>query len=834
MRNRFNLPIDDVLPGLRKALAVGSRAVLAAPPGSGKTTCLPLALLEEPWLQGRRIIMLEPRRLAARAACRRMSAMLGQESGGTVGYRIRRETQAGPSTRIEVVTEGILTRMLQSDPALDGVGLVIFDEFHERSLNADLGLALCLDAQQALRADMRVLIMSATMDSDAVALLLGGAPVLAGRGKLFDVTTHYRTRAPELNIEAEVAATIMQALGRGGGSLLAFLPGEAEIRRTAGLLAQRSLPPDVAVLPLYGNLPRQDQDRAIAPASQGSRKVVLATSIAETSLTIDGISIVVDSGLARLPRFDARSAMTRLVTVPVSRASADQRRGRAGRTGPGVCYRLWTEPQHGQLQDFTPPEIRSADLASFALELALWGETDATRLAWLDPPPVGALAQARTLLQELDALDSQCRITAHGRSLAALPLHPRLGHMLVQGAQMGLGRQACLLAALLSERDILRFDPDVKDADLRLRLEALIDDTAPARDCSLDRQLARQIRDQAADLQRLLQISDGRISLEATGSLLAHAYPDRIGRRRGPDGGYLLAGGRGAQFDRYEPLSSQEFLVAAHLGGGQRSARIFLAAAYSRAELEEQFPGHILQEDCIVWDHATLSVQACSRIRFGSLVLDERPLRSHDPGKTARALLEGIAGEGLHLLPWNRELRSWQDRVMFLRRALREEEWPDVGDAALAASMERWLLPFVQGMSRAEHLQRLHLKEALYGLLPWQARKRLDELAPTHLEVPSGSHVALDYSGPEPVLAVRLQELFGLKDTPRIAGGRVPVLVHLLSPAMRPMQVTRDLANFWSVTYFEVRRELMPRYPKHYWPDDPLAAQPTRRAKPRR
>jgi ATP-dependent helicase HrpB len=834
MLNRFNLPIDEVLPGLRKAFARGTRAVLSAPPGSGKTTCVPLALLEEPWLKGGRIIMLEPRRLAARAACRRMSAMLGQDVGGTIGYRIRRETQVGPATRIEVVTEGILTRMLQSDPGLEGVGLVIFDEFHERSLNADLGLALCLDAQQAVRDDLHVLIMSATMDCEAVSRLLGGAPVLSGQGRLFDVATRYRGSALRLNIEAEAAATIARALGGDRGSLLAFLPGEAEIRRTAELLAKLPLPPDVAVLPLYGNLPRQDQDRAIAPATQGSRKVVLATSIAETSLTIDGVNIVVDSGLMRLPRFDARSAMTRLVTVPVTRASADQRRGRAGRTGPGVCYRLWTESQHGQLQEYTPPEIRSADLAPLALELALWGETDATRLLWLDPPPAGALAQAHSLLQELDALDGEYRITEHGRRIAALPVHPRLGHMLVHGAQMGLGRQACLLAALLSERDILRFAPGMKDADLRLRLEVLLDASAPVAGYRVERQLARQIREQAADLQHLLQIPAGHISLEATGSLLSHAYPDRIAMRRGPDAGYLLAGGRGAQFDRYEPLSAQEFLVAAHLGGGQRSARIFLAAAYSRAELEKQFAEHIKQEESIGWDHATRAVLACSRMRFGSLVLDERPLRKPDTDKIARALFAGIASEGLHLLPWNRELRAWQERVLFLRRVLPEQEWPDVSDTALAADMVVWLLPFVQGMSRAEHLQRLHLKEALYGLLPWRSRQRLDELAPTHLAVPSGSRIALDYSGQEPVLAVRLQELFGLKETPRIAAGRAAVMLHLLSPALRPVQVTRDLANFWAVTYFEVRRELLPRYPKHYWPEDPLAAQPTSRTKPRR
>ena len=833
MRDQFNLPIDDILPGLRRELAAGSRAVLQAPPGSGKTTCVPLALLGEPWLGGRRIIMLEPRRLAARAACRRMAAMLGQDIGHTVGYRIRRETRVGPATRIEVVTEGILTRMLQSDPALESAGLVIFDEFHERSLNADLGLALCLDAQQALREDLRILIMSATMDCAAVSGVLGKAPILSGEGKQFTVTTQYQESASRLPIEKQTAACVAQALGKHSGSMLVFLPGEGEIRRTAALLAGLKLPPDTAVLPLYGNLPRNDQEQAIAPAPGGSRKVVLATSIAETSLTIEGVHIVIDSGLMRLPRFDARSAMTRLVTVPVSRASADQRRGRAGRTGPGICCRLWTESQQAQLQEFTPPEIRSADLAGLALELAAWGETDAGRLSFLDPPPAGALAQARGLLRELDGLDEEFRITDHGRLMAALPLHPRLAHMLLLGSEMGLGWQACLLAALLSERDILRFDKGMQDADLRLRLEAVLEDSFPPAGSALDRQLVRQVREAAADLQALLKPAASYMQPAATGSLLALAYPDRIALRRGPEGGYLLSSGRGAHFEGPEPLSAQEFLVAAHVDGGQRSARIYLAAAYSRFELEAQFTAHIRKEEHIGWDHAGQAVIARLRTKFGSLVFEDRPLHTPDQQKVACALLKGIAAEGLQILCWNREIRQWQQRVGYLRKVMPEQNLPEVSDAALTADMS-WLAGFVQGMTRAEHLQRLNLKSALEQLLPWQARRQLEDCAPTHLTVPSGSRIPLDYSGDEPVLAVRLQELFGLKETPRIAAGRVPVVLHLLSPAMRPMQVTCDLASFWAATYFEVRRELQARYPKHHWPDDPLSAQPTSRAKRRK
>lgn len=835
MLDKFGLPIDDVLSDLRQGLLNSSRAVLEAPPGSGKTTCVPLALLAEPWLAGRRIIMLEPRRLAARAASRRMAAMMGEDVGETVGYRIRMETRVGPHTRIEVVTEGILTRMLQSDQSMDGTGLVIFDEFHERSLNADLGLALCLDVQQTIRNDLRVLIMSATMDTGAVSRLLGNAPVITGRGKTYEVETRWLNSPARTPIEAETAGIVLKALAAEKGSVLVFLPGEGEIRRTLGLLEERNLPSDVEVMPLFGNLPRAAQDRAIASPDPGRRKVVLATSIAETSITIEGVKVVVDSGLMRVPRFDVRSAMTRLETAPVTKASADQRRGRAGRTGPGVCYRLWSQQEHARLQEYTLPEIRSADLAPLALELALWGESDAAILSWLDPPPGGALAQARALLRELDGLDFQGRITDHGRRMAVLPLHPRLAHMIIKGAAEGLGRQACLLAALLSERDLLRFHGPEQDADLRLRLEVLLEmEKAGGSGYTCNQQLTRQIRRQAVELQRRLQVPDGRIRLDATGGLVAWAYPDRIAMRRGPEGGYLLACGRGALFDRPEPLSAQEFLAIAHVDGGQRSARIFLAAPYCRESLEDQFAGRVKQEESIAWDHDSRAVLSRMRTLFGSLRLDDRPLQRPDPDKVAQVLLEGIVQEGLALLPWTGELRTWQARVLFLRRVLPEEDWPDVSDESLLQTMPEWLLPFVRGMSRAEHLQRLNLKDTLFSILPWRRQQRLSELAPTHLPVPSGSRIALDYSGDEPLLSVRLQELFGLKETPRIAGGRVPVLLHLLSPAMRPVQVTRDLASFWSTTYFDVKKELLARYPKHHWPDDPLSAMPTRRTKGKR
>jgi ATP-dependent helicase HrpB len=841
-------PIIEVLPALRAALAQAPSAVLAAPPGAGKTTRVPLALLDEPWLAGSRIVMLEPRRLAARAAAAYMARLLGEPVGGTVGYRVRLDTRVGPRTRIEVVTEGVLTRMLQHDPSLDGVGVVIFDEFHERSSHADLGLALALQSQLVLRPDLRILVMSATLAADAVAALLGGAPVVRSEGRLFPVATHYRSARPEGHIEGAVAATVVRAVDRHAGDVLVFLPGTAEIRRTAERLAAAPLPPRTAVLPLYGDLPQDAQDRAIAPSPAGSRKIVLATSIAETSLTIEGVRVVVDSGLMRVPRFSPRTGMTRLVTVPVSRAAADQRRGRAGRLAPGVCYRLWTDAAHASLLDHRPPEILEADLAPLALELAVWGVDDPLELRWLDPPPPSSFAQARELLRELDALDDDGRITAHGRALARLALHPRLAHMLLRAAALGLGSAAADIAALLGERDFLRAPDGSADPDVRVRMPLLRGDSAVPHGHTLERGALHRARTEARHWRQRLRGVDpeaGRDTARAAahagvahdddvvGLLLAFAYPDRIGRQRGARGRFLLRTGRGAAVDAQHNLAGEEFIVAAEVGGHGRDSRIFLAAPLARATIEQHFAAQIEHVTDVAWDVATASVRAVEARKLGATVIGQRRMTDVPEERILAAVLEGIRMEGLALLDWSRDARRLRERLAFLH-ALAPGDWPDMTDEALLASLEEWLLPWLGGVRTAGGLRRIDLQEALRSRTGWERRVHIDTLAPTHVTVPSGSRIPIDYSDPHaPVLAVRLQEMFGLADTPRIAGGAVPLTLHLLSPAHRPVQVTRDLASFWQDAYFEVRKDLRGRYPKHYWPENPLEAEATRRAKPR-
>ena len=831
------LPIDDALPALRAALRAHTAGVLQAPPGAGKTTYVPLALLGEPWLSGARIVMLEPRRLAARAAARRMAQLLGEAVGETVGYRVRLDTRVGPRTRVEVVTEGVLTRLLQDDPALEGTGLVIFDEFHERSLQADLGLALALHSQQLVRPDLRLLVMSATLDGAAVARLLGDAPTVTSEGRAFPVETRWLGRRPDRKPEAAVAAAVREALARDPGDVLAFLPGGGEIRRAAALLEGGALAPGTYVAPLYGDLPQEAQDRAIAPAVPGRRKVVLATSIAETSLTIEGVRVVVDAGLARVPRFSPASGMTRLETVRVSRAGADQRRGRAGRVAPGVCYRLWEEHEHHHLLPQATPEILEADLAGLALELADAGVGDPAALRWLDPPPAAAYAQARELLTQLGALDPATgRITAHGRRMASLPLHPRLAHMLLGAVPLGLGALACDLAALVGERDLLRADGGPRDADVRLRLEALRERGAPAP--AVDRDLVRRARASAAQYRRLLRLPpDAATSpddVERCGLVLALAYPDRVAQRRpGADGRFLLRNGRGARFAEPQPLAAAPYLVAAELDGGQRESRIFLAAPLDEAELLAHAAEQVEVHDEVAWDAAAGVVRAVRQERLGAIVLREGTLHDPDADAVAVALLDGLAAAGIAALPWSERADALRARVAFLRR-LDPDAWPDLSDARLAATLDEWLAPQLRGLRRRDDVRRLDLARVLEGLLTWEQRARLDELAPTHLVVPTGSRIPVDYGDPDaPALAVRLQELFGLAETPRVGGGRVPVTLHLLSPAHRPVQVTRDLAGFWRSSYFEVRREMKGRYPKHHWPDDPLQAEPTRRAKPR-
>ncbi|MFS2011215.1 ATP-dependent helicase HrpB [Azospirillum sp. CT11-132] len=842
------LPIDPVLPALLEALDSRGTAVLQAPPGAGKTTRVPLALLEAGWLKGRKILVLEPRRLAARAAARRMASMLGEAVGETVGYRVRLDTKVGPKTRIEVVTDGLFLRQLQEDPELPAVGAVLFDEFHERGIDSDLALALVQEARGALRDDLRLVVMSATLDAAPVATLLadaeGPAPMVTSEGRAYPVETrHLDAPAQGTRIEDAVAAAVRRALREEPGNALVFLPGVGEIRRVQSLLDQSDLGPNTIIAPLYGDLSAEAQDRAISPTPPGQRKIVLATSIAETSLTIEGIRIVVDSGLMRVPRFDPRGGMTRLATVKVSQASAEQRRGRAGRLEPGVCYRLWPEATHKALAPFTTPEIADADLAPLALELAVWGVSDPASLSWLDQPPAAAMAQARELLTGLGALDKSGAITPHGRRMAGFGVHPRLAHMMLAGKAMGQGALACLVAALLGERDIVRSQPGFRDADLRLRVDLLRGEErggqGAARGLSVDRGGAQQAVKQARQWRRQLGVrDDDAMDSHAVGILVALAYPDRIGQRRpgGQPGGvaaqYRLSGGRGAYFQEAEPLSAEEWLAIADLDGAARESRIFLAAPVTLADLEESFADDIRSETIVAWDAREQMVLARRRRMLFALILKDEKLAKPPADAMTAAMIEGIRALGPACLPWTDELRKWRTRVMFLR-AREGDVWPDLSDAALMDGLEEWLAPFLDGVSRRAHLERIDLSSALRALMPWELRTRLDAEAPTHVEVPSGSRIPIDYDGEEPVLAVRLQEMFGLAETPRIAGGRVPLLLHLLSPARRPVQVTRDLASFWANAYKAVKADLKGQYPKHYWPDNPLEAEPTARAKPR-
>ncbi|MBX6332371.1 MAG: ATP-dependent helicase HrpB [Gemmatimonadaceae bacterium] len=838
-----SLPIDEALPALREALAARAAAVLRAPPGAGKTTRVPLALLDAPWLAGARIVMLEPRRLAARAAARWMAAQLHEPVGATVGYRMRMDTRVGPATRIEVVTEGVLTRFLQDDPGLEGIGLVIFDEFHERSLQADVGLALALETQRVLRPDLRLLVMSATLDVDPVARLLGGAPVIHTAGRSYPVDVRYVPPRQGATPERGVVAAVRTVLARDAGDVLVFLPGAREIRRVQSALDGESLGDGVHVLPLYGDLSPAEQDRAIAPSAPGARKVVLATSIAETSLTIEGVRVVIDSGLARVPRFSPRTGMTRLETVRVSRASAEQRRGRAGRVAPGVCYRLWPEQEQQHLLPRAAPEILDADLAPLVLELAVGGIADPGTLAWLDAPPAAALAHARELLAALGALDADGRITVHGRRMAELAMHPRLAHMVLVARELGEGALACEVAALLGERDILRAEPGsgAPDADLRLRIDVVRAAARGGRSVPevvsglrVAREACRRVRAQADAWMRQLGIARaGSGDVEACGLVLAFAYPDRIAQRRpGERGRFLLRNGSGAVLAGAQALADAAYLAVAELDGKRPESTILLAAPVTLEALEAHAGAQIACDAVIAWDPEARAVVARERERLGALVLRDRALRDPDPDAVVAAFVEGIARAGVGALPWSDAARGVRARLQFLHAL--DPSWPDVSDAALTATLETWLGPHLYGCTRWDDLRALDLAELLRGLLTWEQRTALDELAPTHYTVPSGSRVPIDYGDPAaPVLAVRLQEMFGCAETPRIARGAVPLTVHLLSPARRPVQVTRDLAGFWRSTYFDVRKELKGRYPKHYWPDDPMQATPTSRVKPR-
>jgi ATP-dependent helicase HrpB len=813
------LPIEEALPRLGGALAEERRAVLVARPGAGKTTRVPLALSGADWLSGR-IVMLEPRRLAARAAAARMAETLAEAVGERVGYTVRFERKVSSRTRIEVVTEGVLTRRLQADPELSGIGLLIFDEFHERSIDGDLGLALALDVQRALRDDLRILVMSATLDEQRLSAHLGGAPVIAAEGHLFPVATTYADRPDRRDIAAATARAILRQTFETRMGILAFLPGEAEIRRCAQKLATSQLPSDMRLRPLYGAMPLSEQLDAIRPAQQGQRKIVLATTIAETSLTIEGIDTVIDSGYKRVPRFDPASGMSSLATVRVSQASADQRRGRAGRLGPGRCIRLWPEAETKALRLHDTPEIFQADLAPLALELAAWGVADPAALAWVDAPPAAAFAQARDLLRSLDAIDAGGRITASGKAMASLPLHPRLSHMLIGGKELGAGARAVKLAALLSERDIL---PRDSGADLALRFSAL----EQGRGGERLRQAVRQIKSTGG-------IAEGGESEISLGLLVALAWPDRIAQARGAPGRYLLAGGEGARLPIHDPLAREKWLAVALTDGSAGDQRILLAAPLTLEEIEGQFSDHVVQRDVIAWDHREEAVRMARERNLGSLTLAVTPLASADPAAVADAMIAGIHEMGLSALPWTDAARSLVARVRFAKRLLPSEPWPDLSDATLLPTLHEWLKPYVAGMTRKSHLERLDLDLIIDRAIPPGLRNRLDRIAPSHIQIPSGAHVPVDYgTGGDPILRARLQEMFGLAETPRIGEGRTKLRIELLSPARRPVAVTQDLASFWRNAYPHVRAEMRGRYPKHQWPENPLAAEPVKPGKVR-
>ena len=831
------LPIDDILPRLRVTLRAGTAAVVVAPPGAGKTTRLPLALLDEAWAGAGKIILIEPRRLAARAAAARIAALLDESVGQTVGLKVRFEAAGSAATRIEVVTEGVFVRAILEDPALDGIAAVLFDEFHERALGADLGLALALDAR-ALRPDLRLLVMSATLDGARVARLLqadktasasetgGGGPpdvpVIESQGRAYAVETRYGGRAPNERIEDAVTRAILRALAEETGSVLAFLPGQGEIARVAERLAERRLAPTVIVAPLHAAMDRRTQDAAVSPTPPGQRKVVLATSIAETSLTIEGVRVVIDSGLARVPRYEPALGLTRLETQRVSRAAADQRRGRAGRTEPGVCYRLWEELATGALEPFAKPAILSADLSGLLVDCAAWGARRPERdLLWLDPPPTPALAEARATLEGIEALDSDGGLTDVGRAIRALALPPRLAFMVVTAAAQGAADSAAGIATLIVERGL-----GGDDVDLRARLVRLRGDRSPR--AVEARALARQFARQAGGRESG-RADDG----EAAGRLTALAFPDRIAKARGRPGEFLMVNGRAAALDGGGALAAAPFLAIADVAGRAGAARILLAAPLTEADIEAVAGGTIVEAATLRFDPARAALQARRTRRLGAIILSEGNAAVPASAEAATILAAGVAALGIERLPWTPALAQWRDRVLFLRAA-GGEPWPDLSDAALARDGAAWLAPFLEGVTSLATVGTDRLETALKALVAWDLARELDVEAPAMFATPAGASHRLDYAAAQgPTLSVKVQELYGLAAHPSLANGRVPIVLELLSPAGRPLQITRDLPGFWRGSWAEVRTEMRGRYPKHVWPEYPADAAPTLRAKPR-
>ena len=831
--NLPELPIDDILPELLEGLAKSPAAVLTAEPGSGKTTIAPLVLLDQPWLDGRKIIILEPRRLAARAAAARMSELVGDRVGGTIGYRVRFDSKVSRATRIEVVTEGIMIRMLQNDPELGDTGLVIFDEFHERSLQGDLALALCLDARQ-LRQDLKVLLMSATIDSGEIAGLLDNGPVISGQGRCFPVSVEYLQRQSTESTTGRTIKGIDKALVEQQGDILVFLPGAGEIRFVLDHYDKRT---DLACLPLYGDLPLEKQNLVFAGV-QCKRRLILATPIAETSLTIEGITTVVDSGQLKSPRFDPASGLTRLERIPISKGSAEQRAGRAGRLGPGHCYRLWTQSEQHSRPGFLPAEIINADLAPLMLELALWGVSDPGQLVWIDPPRRGQINQARNILLDLGAIDEKLAITPLGMQLANFPLHPRLALMLVHGRQQGLSRLACRLAAILNNRDPLKQEIGRQSTDIEERLQLLAiferDGAGSVQAKGGDPDQCRWILREAGQYWKLLgKIPKDSGQESVAGNLLASAYPDRIAHKKPGSAQHLLASGQGAVLPVGDHLGQAELLVAAKLHGGKKQGRIFLAASLSMDQLRSDHAHLIETEKTVRWDAEQKRVVAVEEERFGSLVLSRKKWPGAQAEQLSQCLLQGIRQSGITCLPWQKKSRELQARIQSAH-LWQSDSWPDVGDETLLQDLS-WLQPYLTGAKGFNDLKKLDLVDILLARFSWQEQQELDRIAPTHIKVASGSRIKLRYRpGEVPVLAVRIQQMFGCAETPTVAGGKIPVLIHLLSPAQRPIQITSDLAAFWKTTYREVKKELVGRYPRHYWPENPLEAQATNRAKRRK
>jgi len=825
------LPIDSILTDLRSTLRNHRNVVLSAEPGAGKTTRVPPAVMDEPWLQGKKVIMLEPRRLAALRSAEFIAEQRNETAGESIGYRIRGESKISSRTRLEVVTEGILTRMIQDDAALEGIGLIIFDEFHERSIHADLGLALSLDIQQHLRKDLKILVMSATLDTAEISRLMDNAPVITSKGRSFPVDVTYIPQQSRDRIEAVTSAAVMKALREHEGDILVFLPGQKEIRMTETLLKQKELPANTVIHLLYGESSSGQQRAALQPASPSQRKIILSTNIAETSLTIDGVRIVVDSGLMRTATFDPRRGMSGLITIPVSKASADQRMGRAGRQAPGHCYRLWTEAEQMQLSPFSKPEMLTTDLAPLAMELAVWGDGEGMNLRFLDMPPQAHLSQARSLLHYLGALDHHNSLTQHGRSMSRLPIHPRYAHMLLKGKEMQCGALACDVSALLDERDILRGKTG-NDIDLLSRYSAYLHRTIE------DRSALARIKEQSERLQRMISVVPEKKQTaqqkeeragKHIGVLLALAYPERVAKRK-YDSKYQLSGNTIAVLPKESALSKEEYLAVGDVDGAGNDVRILLAEPVAEQEIRSAFADQINSREIVAWDEKTEGIIARSVTQFGALELSEKSFIP-SPEQSLPLVIQAIRDYGLSVLPWKKETETIIERSEWLRKNSLVSEWPDLSPETLEKELENWLGPFLTGITRKNHFTRLTMADIVRSLFTYQQLQELERLAPTHKTVPTGSQISLDYSQHPPVLAVRLQEMFGETETPTVGGGNIRVLLHLLSPARRPLAVTQDLPSFWKNAYVQVRKDMRGEYPKHYWPEDPLQAEPTRKTK---